>query len=387
MGRGRKGSGFRIQHDNIQVRFSWNNKRCAESLNIRPTPPNIRHAKNIVKEINEKIACGTFKYGDYFPESKHAVASPGSSVTLFTVGERWLKTKGRLAGATRSQYKNALNFWYRELGGEETLIASIRHGDLASFIGDYEWPSAKLCNNYLIALRGIFALARRDRFITDDPTEGIANTKLQNPLPDPFSMDEAEQILTDLFKHYPETVGNYFEYAFFTGQRPEETVAQSWADIDWQMATVRVQKAKSFRGQLKPVKGYSARDIEISSRALAALKRQKPLTFLKKHGFIFENPVTEAPWHDGRSQRETYWQPALKRLGLRYRGPYHTRHTYATAAIIAGCKPVWVAKQMGNSPLMIFKHYAKWLEKADKSEERSKFEGAISPRNANEFGL
>jgi integrase len=344
-----------------------------------PTPPNRKHAARLVKEINEKITSGTFKYGDYFPDSIHAVASPSSAgVALSIVGERWLKTKGRLAGATRSQYKNALNFWYRSLGGEDTHIASIRHGDLAAFIGDYEWPSAKLCNNYLIALRGIFALARRDRFIIDDPMDGIENTKMQAPLPDPFTLDEAEQILTDLFKHYPEPVGNYFEYAFFTGQRPEETVAQSWQDMDWHLETVRVQKAKSFRGQLKPVKGYSARDIELSSRALAALRRQKAHTFLKSHGFVFENPLTNAPWHDGRSQRETYWQPALKRLGIRYRGPYHTRHTYATAAIMQGCKPVWIAKQMGNSPLMIFKHYAKWLEKADKSEERGKFEGAIN---------
>ena len=147
--------------------------------------------------------------------------------------------------------------------------------------------------------------------------------------------------------------------------------------MDWEHGTSRVQRARSFHGELKPVKGYKARDVEMVERVEVALRRQQKFTGNKGHGFIFENPVTEKPFHDERSQRDHYWKPALARLGIRYRSPYHTRHTFATIAIMAGANPPWVAKQMGNSPRVIYKHYAKWIDQADRSSERVKVERAL----------
>ncbi len=153
-------------------------------------------------------------------------------------------------------------------------------------------------------------------------------------------------------RHYHEQVYNYFDVAFACGMRPEEEIALMWRDIDWNLGHATIQRAKSYsyRGNVKPVKGYKTRYLELTTVALAALKRQKAHTFMKTHGFIFENPVTENPWHDERSQRDHYWTPALKRCGIRHRGSYHTRHTFATVAIMVGCNATWVAKQMGNSP-------------------------------------
>ncbi len=65
-------------------------------------------------------------------------------------------------------------------------------------------------------------------------------------------------------------------------------------------------------------------------------------------------------------------------LGLRYREPYQMRHTYATMAIMAGASPMYVARQMGNSPRIVFKHYARWIESADRGRERSKIDAFIA---------
>jgi integrase len=382
MGRGRKGSGVEIREHSIRINFTWQGKWCRETFEIKPTPPNVKHATRVRATIIAAIANDTFKYGDYFPDSPKAKGEHAGDVAIVKCGEKWLKTKGRLSDATKSQYRNALNFWYEQLGGRETPVKGISHTDLAALIGDYEWPSPKLCNNYLIVLRGLFFVARKDRHILEDPTEGISNSKLQNPLPDPFTLEEAERIVTDFHKHYPPSVANYIEFAFFTGMRPEESIAVQWADVDWDARTLRVQRARSFRGRVTPVKGYGARDTELSQRAVEVLKRQKAFTFLKSHGFIFENPVTDEPWHENRPIRETYFEKSLKRLGIRYRGPYHTRHTYATAAIMDGIPAAWVAKQIGNSPIMIQKHYTKWIEQVDNSRQRERLDRVFGGRSA-----
>lgn len=378
MGRGRKGSGVEPRIGTIRVVFVWRGERCRETIKLEPTPANIKYATRLVQDIRRHIAQGTFQYADFFPESPRASGGSRAAITLKSAGKLWLDSKGRLASATRSQYANALDFWYDRLGGEK-LLTEFRHSELAAFIGSHAWASAKLCNNYMIPLRGLFKLAGRDLPALANPVEGIENTRAQRQPPDPFTVEEANAIIEDMLARYPEGVSNYFEFQFFAGERPEEAIAQQWADLDARRGQLRVERAKSFRGELKPIKTFMVRDIELTERALAALKRQKAHTMLKDHGFVFENPVTRKPWHDERSQRDHYWKPTLKRLGIRYRRPYQTRHTFATLALMAGANPSWVARQLGHkSPKMVFEVYSKWIDGADKSREKNKLDAAIS---------
>lgn len=339
-----------------------------------PTPPNMRYAEKLVLEIRRRIDNGTFTYADFFPDSPRARQDAGD-VSLKTFGDKWLKAKGRLASATKSQYGNALAFWYEKLG-EGRDVRQIAHGDLAALVGSHPWPSPKLCNNYLIPLRGLFALAVRDLKIAD-PTEGIENGKVQKKRPDPFSMEEMHRILADLGEHYDIRVWAYFAYAFATGMRPEEEIAQQWADVDEAHGTARVERAKSFKGELKPIKTYQERDVDLVDLALAAIEAMRPYTFMKGE-FIFENPVTGEPWHDERSQRDHYLKPTLKRLRIRARRAYATRHTYATTALMHGANPAYIARQMGHkNAKMLFEIYARWLDGADRGREKAKIEAAL----------
>src|SRR5205085_8048624 len=114
-----------------------------------------------------------------------------------------------------------------------------------------------------------------------------------------------------------------------------------WGDIDWESGTVRVQRVRTFKGnEEERTKTYMQRDVDLVPRAIEALRTMKPYTLVKRddggnEADIFENPVTDRPWHDERSQREHYWHPVLKRLGIRRRRPYCTRHTYCTVALMA----------------------------------------------------
>jgi len=375
---GRNGNGVELRDKSIRVGFVYQGKWVRETLKLAPTPANEKHAIRLVAEVRRRIANGTFEYAEFFPES-HRAAKKTASTTSF--GERckvWLETKGRLADNTKEQYRNALEVWKVMLGAE-TPIEQIDHDLIASKVGSHPWKSAKLLNNYLIPLRGVFELTGRKLKLKDNPMTGIENSKHQAVPPDPLSLTEMESILADLKRHYDPQIWAYFEFQFMTGLRPEEAIALKWEDVDWNHGTVRVQRAK-IAGKIKDLKTYQVRDVDLVERALEALKAQKPFT-LMKDADIFQNPVTGRPWHDERSQRDHYWKPALRRCGVRYRRAYQTRHTYAANALMAGVNPAYISRQMGHkSAKMLFSVYAKWIDGADRGRERAKLEASlISP--------
>lgn len=241
----------------------------------------------------------------------------------------------------------------------------------------YPWASARLVNNYLICLRGVFKLAGRDIKL-DNPMEGIISSKRQVNPPDPLSMPVMEAVLKWLEENKDVTVWAYYEFAFMTGMRPEELIALKWTDVDPKAATISVRRARSA-GEIKPLKTYNTREVDLVKRAVAALGFMTTITGKSEDGFIFRNPDTGRPWHDERSQRDHYWKPALEATGTRYRRSYQTRHTYATNNLSAGVIPAYVARQMGHSnAMMLFTIYTKWIDGADRGREKAKFEAAMA---------
>jgi integrase len=373
---GRTGNGVELRGSSIRVGFMLNGVWTRETLKIPPTPANEKYAIKLVAQVNKAIAQGTFDYAEFFPGSKKAPKS-ASTLTFGQACDDWLKTKGRLATKTLNQYRNALEVW-KGLLGKDTLIDRLTHGKVAGVVGSEPWASAKLLNNYLICLRGVFQLAGRDIKGLDNPMEGIENSKHQAAPPDPFTVEESRLILADLRKHYDVRIWAYFAFAFATGMRPEEIIALQWGDLDSRTGTIRVERAKTA-GEVKPLKTYHARDVDLTDQALQAITAMRPHTAMLEdgNGPIFQNPVTRRPWHDERSQRDHYWKPALKRTGIRQRRAYNTRHTYATTALLAGANPTYISRQMGHkSAKMLFSVYAKWIDGADRGRERDKINAA-----------
>ena len=122
------------------------------------------------------------------------------------------------------------------------------------------------------------------------------------------------------------------------------------------------------------------RDIELNTRAKAALAKQKSLTFLKD-GYVFENPVTDERYSEERPLRREYWNPTLKALGMRERHCYQTRHTYATLNLIADANPMWVAKQLGHATMaMLLTIYSRWIDGVDRSSEKGKIDAMFEQK-------
>jgi len=103
------------------------------------------------------------------------------------------------------------------------------------------------------------------------------------------------------------------------------------------------------------------REVKLLGPALQALRAQKPFTFVQGKE-IFQNPRTGERWTGDKCIRQSMWQPALRRAGVRYRKPYQTRHSYASMMLIAGEHVMWVAKQMGHTDWSLTaKRYSRWI--------------------------
>lgn len=380
------GNGVEARENSIRLFFVWQGKRYRETLTvngapIKPTPANLKYAGRVANEIRDKIRLDAFVLEDYFPDSKRAVVASPSVTTFGQMATTWMETKGRLATKTKTQYENALEVW-KGLLGADTPISDLSHGKIAAVVGRHPWASAKLLNNYLIPLRGVFKLAGREMRL-ENPMEGIENSKHQAPVPDPLSIEEMEAILAHMKKVYDPRIWAYFEFAFLTGMRPEELIELRWGDVDWNHRTIRVQRARAA-GEVKDLKTYSSRDVELIDRAMAALVSMKPWTLMGgDEATIFQNPVTNRSFHDERSQRDHYWNPTLRKLGIRRRRAYQTRHTYAATSLSGGVNPAYIARQMGHkNAKMLFTVYAKWIDGADRGRERAKMEAVLAKEKA-----
>lgn len=380
--------GVELRPTSIRVHFTYAGKARKETVYVSgkplaPTPANEKYAQRLIHEVRQKIKHGVFEYADYFPESETAkklAATGEAGTTLEQLGRDWLAAMGQRKPSTLDQYATAVRFWCTLLGGG-TLVSNITGKVLKAKIGKYQWPSAKTHNNYLIALRGMFELEFPEG---KRPTDGIKNMRATKKKPDPLTIEERDKILERMRKQYDPRVWAYFTWMFYTGMRPEEAIALKWGDVDFNLRQVMIQRVRTFRGsEWDDTKTYTERIVDLVPQAMAALQAMKPYTMMKRDEEtgepvdIFENPNTKRPWHDERSQRDHYWKPTLRALGIRERRAYATRHTYCTVALMGGVKPAYIAHQAGHSLKMLLEVYARWIPANDQGAERKAMEAAM----------
>lgn len=396
---GRKGYGIEMRDASIRITFQLDGIEYRERITIdgkplAPTVANKKVAERMARDIRDDIRLGLFTWAKWFPDSPRAkAAATDEADTLGALLDLFIKSCGTLKPSTRDQYETAARFWKRLLG-EHTKVKKLTHKKLKAELGGYPWPSAKTHNNYLIVLRGALALEYNGPASVNNPLIGIENMKQMKRLPDPFTVAERDTILADMAEHYDERVHAYFVWQFYTGMRPEETIALRWSDVDFKAQTVKVRRVRTFRGsESDDTKTFVEREVDLMPPALAALHTMKPHTFMGRADRgkdedtaqdIFQNPITGRPWHDERAQRDTYFRPCLKRLGIRWRRAYNARHTFATAALMAGVAPGYVAHQLGHSPKMLHDKYAKWIPGNDGGAAREMLRAAMGNVNSSQ---
>jgi integrase len=362
----------------IRLKFTHLGKRQVESLDLAPTPANIKAAERLLGRIQAAIGAGIYQREDFFESASRASANP----TFGEYAEQWLSTL-TVEHGTLKHYQAAIrNVWVPALGNK--LLPRVLPSDIKTVIAARaKVVKGKTVNNDLIPLRQALEAAVDDGLIAVNPTGKIKNLKHQKPTPDPFTSEEMEAILTDLKDRAPVQVWAYFEFAFLTGLRPSEIIAVKWGKVDWARSQVRIDTAKTYSRE-KGTKTGTIRDVDLTPRAIEALRTMKPFTFMKDMDcHIFANPATGRAWATDEYQRVTYFTPTLKRLGIRHRGAVQTRHTYATTGLMGGMNPAYIARQMGHAnTAMLFTVYSRWIDSADGGREADKLAALHRPKTS-----
>lgn len=363
-----------VHGDKIRLVFRISGKLHRKTLALAPTRANLSYASKLAAEIRERIRRGGFDWDAYWH-----TGDPGNAPTFLKLAGQYLASVEYRAPSTVEGYRRSLNRYFVPWLGD-LPISEITYGQLAALVGDnLGHLSLKTRNNALTPLRGVFDLAFADGHIATNPALRLKFGKVQREPPDPFTAEERDAILEWFRTHQPAWL-NYFEVAFFTGLRSSELIGLQWGDIDFRRGLMRIQRAR-VRHQMKITKTGSIRDVELNSRALAALKRQRAKTQLKSD-WVFLQPATGEQILDDRPPRRAF-ERCLRALGIRHRKPYATRHTYATSCLAAGVKPAWIAAQLGHSTAMLFKHYARWIVDDDRGRELAKVEQSLgTPGNS-----
>lgn len=375
-------SGVEVRETSIRILFSYQGKQRKETLYLdnaplQPTPANVKYARRVATEIKAKIKTGEFSYQDYFPHSPMAKKESPDSLAAFM--DTWYSQLD-LKSSTMSTYRRMKdNFWKKALGDKP--INAIKHSDITKALKDGS-KIGKTRNNYVSMLSSVFSLAVADELIDRNPCDSIEAAAWQKKKVDPFTLEEADLILKHMQEKYHEQVANFYEFQFFTGLRTGEAIGLDWREVDFRQKTVLVKQAFVV-DDITDTKTSKERTVQLNSRAFAALKRQKAWTFMSQPQDdnepwrVFHDPGTGQPWAYEQNARKRYWKPTLTTLGIRYRRPYNTRHTYATLGLMAGVNPAYMAKQLGHGVDVFFKDYSSWINSKQDLSELEKIEGKL----------
>lgn len=382
---GRTSGGVEARDKSIRLNFTLDGKRQRPTLMIngepmRPTPANLKYAHRLITEICERIRTGTFSMAEYFPAS-----GMQTIITVTSWMETWLNTK-RIEKSSRSGYKAAVRFWSAATVDDKgtplgsMTLRAVRHSYVLTCIANRPDLSGKTINNYVSVLRAAFDLAVTEKMVVSNPVEGVPHANYQKPLPDPFSREETNLIIGEAARSYSGNIHNMVEAWFWTGLRTSEILGLEWKNVDFLSAKLLVATVLVEGEEKDRTKTSTARLVNLNSRAVTALQRQRELTQIRG-GRVFQDPRYSEDWLNGKAFLKLYWAPMLKRLGIRYRRPYNMRHSYATSMLMAGMKPAFCAKQLGHTVEMFLRTYAKWMDGDENDMEMARLETSLSPES------
>ncbi len=360
----RDGTGIRKATENsIQIEFTYQSKRCRERIKCAPTDANFRKIALFRETVINEIESGTFDYAKTFPDSKHATRFIEKVDKVLLVSDclnRWLDEKEKQTKASSYQtYKKRVTMLQKVFGNY--AAEAIRKVDVKDWC-----KTLTVCNksirSYTQPLSSAIQLAVDDELITTNPLAAFKYTileELKDDFVDPLDRSEATKLLASLSGSYK----NLVQFALWTGLRTSELIAVQWGDVDFNRGAILIKRAKTQASKKDEVTKTRTgkREVKLLSPALSALSSQKAFTFLSgKH--IFLNEKTGKPF-TGDTQIRKAWKRALLRVGIRYRNPYQTRHTYASWMLSAGEPLAWISKQMGHASITTTtKHYARFLD-------------------------
>ena len=278
--------------------------------------------------------------------------------TMNTVFDAWLshidskRHKGLLKPSTHLSYQGILKQHLRPTFGayrSDRLTAQVVQAWESRAA---EVMQAKTFNNVLAVLRAILAWAREQRYLANDPMQGIRParvTRTEQPCLEPAELKRLLNAAAALSQR-DQTM---LYLAAYSGLRRGELFGLQWRDLDKAAHRIHVRRSL-FRGVTgEPKTAHSKRPMDLPAplveRRLAYREQHPPIG---DDGFMFRTSA-------GRPLNANSWTtrvlvPTYRRAGLDEARPFHSlRHGYASMLINNNENPKYVSEQLGHANIGI----------------------------------
>jgi integrase len=238
-----------------------------------------------------------------------------------------------MAFSTFISHRKLLQANWRPAIGHQFFL-HVSYSTLVTVANAQGWKTKKTYNNGISAMRCAFEFGFKNFPDRRNPAEGLDTFRIkekdQSPV-DPFSAAEAEAIILGVHEEWGEAIGNFDEFRIFTGLRQSEQIALRTSDYDPRRGTLHVQKAVVMGLDKDRTKTSEDRVVELCPRARSILDRQLQLREAYRqagkldHDYIFFK--TEGDPIRALDYVYVRWRYVLESHEIRYREPYHARHT------------------------------------------------------------
>ncbi len=147
----------------------------------------------------------------------------------------------------------------------------------------------------------------------------------------------------------------YVKFLFLTGCRTSEAVGLQWKHIAPDLSAITFCEAVVEKRR-KDTKTHESRRFPCNDSLRSLLQSIRPEELPDPESLVF--PAPKGGYIDAHNFLTRAWKKVLEGLPIEYRPQYHTRHTFITLALENGLDARDVGRMVGNSPLIIYKHYA-----------------------------
>ncbi|BAU10581.1 integrase family protein [Leptolyngbya sp. NIES-3755] len=406
--RGQKGKvGIEARGNDIRFNLprSWFPERKDQirfALGLPNTEENWKEAESIASQMERDFLLKALPESiegikaKYLPKSHLTVVETIAPKMEPSLDEVWnafldhlrvLEEKGKMSPNTlANQYRTFTNYIKGTTSkkGDEIKLPTL---DLskAGEIRDYceRVIPADSCKRFIYRLGKACRWAQENGMISSNPFDGMAPKitvpKKSNEDTDinPFTKEEREAILealkTDRFcsKYARVKHSHYYNWVFFlfkTGCRSGESVVLRWKDMsdDFRYITFSRNIAlseKKGRVEKSGLKTQKKRRFGVCSQELQSFLRSIKPEDCDPDSLVFPPPLG-GKWINYNNFSNRVWlgekgeKGLLECLEIPYRKFYQTRHTFITLMLHNGASINDVARLVGNTPEVIYKHYA-----------------------------
>ncbi|MEO0538549.1 MAG: tyrosine-type recombinase/integrase [Cyanobacteria bacterium P01_A01_bin.123] len=345
---------------NGSLRLEWRvrkgEKKRYLSPGLRDTPLNRQIALQRAIAIENDLVTGNYdptlaKY------KSHAEGFNGDPlVKVFERFMQYKRSRDLIRDRTLEKYDAVLANLKRYFG--QRSITEIEEKDAVKFrdwlLGNVSKGTAK---TYITLTGSCLTWAIKQQIVLANPFLDLSKS-IKVPsrqVEQPYTPEEIQLILAQFeqSRHYC-FYTDYVAFLFDTGVRLEEAAGLKWGHVSRNCSTVWIGEVAT-RGVTKETKTGKARSIRLGEGLKQRLNtRRDRAQFTKKGDLVF--PAKKG----GAIRDDTFrkvWQKNLEALGIDYRRPYCSRHTWASYALNK-ISPAEVAQMMGDNPQTVFKNYA-----------------------------